>query len=361
MAKNLILVIMILAAKFGFSQPPTLRGSPLYYEGIMRHLSCTGEFSDWGVQLYLEQSNVLSSTNKNDVRLGIIFLYPKNIPTGSYRQDFIYMVLRVDTLAEQRALRLVSRSSYFSPYIQGYGNSGGYVYILQTQKGDMQLSGSMRSNFGTKGTLRLSTAKQYRNPPLSEVTNKNPKDVAENISMLRQLQAEKKKQLIAKETKPEVTTQEANGEMALNTSENKSIPSKASPGFINDQNIWDDIKSSQLLNQRVTDTLHRIVLSDTNAVVLKWYDNATTDGDSISVFVDDVPVLVNQLLSSKPLEMTLKPGENKEILIRMVAENLGSIPPNTALMIIETKQKTYRLPMQSDMARNGSVLFIIKN
>ena len=42
----------------------------------------------------------------------------------------------------------------------------------------------------------------------------------------------------------------------------------------------------------------------------------------------------------------------------MVGENLGSIPPNTALMIINAGDKRYQLYLTSDEQKNAMVRFI---
>jgi hypothetical protein len=42
----------------------------------------------------------------------------------------------------------------------------------------------------------------------------------------------------------------------------------------------------------------------------------------------------------------------------MVGENLGTIPPNTALMIINAGDKRYQLYLTSDEQKNAMVRFI---
>ena len=43
-----------------------------------------------------------------------------------------------------------------------------------------------------------------------------------------------------------------------------------------------------------------------------------------------------------------------------VAENLGDIPPNTGLMIINTKMKRYEINLSTDFSTNNSIEFILK-
>jgi hypothetical protein len=44
----------------------------------------------------------------------------------------------------------------------------------------------------------------------------------------------------------------------------------------------------------------------------------------------------------------------------MVGENLGSIPPNTALMIVTAGKERYRLYLTADEKQNALVRFIYK-
>lgn len=41
----------------------------------------------------------------------------------------------------------------------------------------------------------------------------------------------------------------------------------------------------------------------------------------------------------------------------MYADNLGTIPPNTALMIVTDGNKRYEVRMESDYGKSGSVIF----
>jgi hypothetical protein len=44
----------------------------------------------------------------------------------------------------------------------------------------------------------------------------------------------------------------------------------------------------------------------------------------------------------------------------MVGENLGTIPPNTALMMVTAGEKRYQLFLTSDEKKNALVRFIYK-
>lgn len=94
---------------------------------------------------------------------------------------------------------------------------------------------------------------------------------------------------------------------------------------------------------------------------IDFYDNGEIDGDSISVFYNGRLVLSHQRLSDKPLSLKLAlDSDTPENLVTMYAENLGTIPPNTALMIVTDGDKRYEVRITSDTEKSGSVVFVHK-
>jgi hypothetical protein len=91
---------------------------------------------------------------------------------------------------------------------------------------------------------------------------------------------------------------------------------------------------------------------------LDFYDNGEVDGDSISVFYNGKVVLSHQRLSEKPISITLAVDKNApENILTMYADNLGTIPPNTALMVVTDGSKRFEVRIESDTEKSGSVVF----
>jgi hypothetical protein len=91
---------------------------------------------------------------------------------------------------------------------------------------------------------------------------------------------------------------------------------------------------------------------------LSFYDNGEIDGDSITVFYNGKIVLSHQKLTDKPISLTLSLDKNTpENIVTMYADNLGTIPPNTALMIVTDGNKRYEVRIESDTEKSGSVIF----
>ena len=93
-----------------------------------------------------------------------------------------------------------------------------------------------------------------------------------------------------------------------------------------------------------------------DSLQVAFYDNGEVDGDSISIFFNRQLLAANVKLSDKAIQLTLKLDTTKEAnYIAMFANNLGSIPPNTALMIIYDGTKRYELSLLSDLSKTGTV------
>ena len=126
-----------------------------------------------------------------------------------------------------------------------------------------------------------------------------------------------------------------------------------------------DIKKSEPITeqpsgfeQRRKDILRTISITQPTFKV-DFYDNGEVDGDSITVFYNNKIVLSHKMLSTKAISLTLALNENvKENIITMYADNLGSIPPNTALMIVTDGDKRYEVRISSDTEKSGSVIFV---
>ena len=98
---------------------------------------------------------------------------------------------------------------------------------------------------------------------------------------------------------------------------------------------------------------------DTGVLKLDFYDNAEIDGDSISVTVNNKTILSHQLLGLKPITVEVRVSlDEPEQEVTMVAENLGTIPPNTALLIVTAGNKRYQLFLASNGKKNAQVRFV---
>jgi hypothetical protein len=137
---------------------------------------------------------------------------------------------------------------------------------------------------------------------------------------------------------------------SVTTSEKPPVPStKPAP-----------IKVPPVLKQRQNE-LFQTITTSSREIVISFYDNGEIDGDTISVYDNNRLLVTNQGLSAKPIIVTIQLDESVlEHEIVMVAQNLGSIPPNTALMIVQAGDQRYTLRISSTEQKNAMVRFRYK-
>lgn len=93
-----------------------------------------------------------------------------------------------------------------------------------------------------------------------------------------------------------------------------------------------------------------------DSLIVDFYDNGEIDGDSISIFYNDKLLASSQRLSAKAIQIALAIDTTREYNeIAMFADNLGSIPPNTALMIVYDGQKRHEVRISSSLENSGTV------
>lgn len=108
-------------------------------------------------------------------------------------------------------------------------------------------------------------------------------------------------------------------------------------------------------------TLAKRIETEAGEIKIDLYDNGVVDGDSVTIYHNNALVKAHMLLSQKPISFTISinPSQPHHEVI-MVADNLGSIPPNTSVMIVTTPTNRYEVNISSDEQRNAKVVFDLK-
>ena len=107
--------------------------------------------------------------------------------------------------------------------------------------------------------------------------------------------------------------------------------------------------------------LVRRIETEASEIKIELYDNGEIDGDTISIYHNNELIRSHMRLSQKPISVTIgvNPSQPHHEIV-MVAENLGSIPPNTSVMIITTASKRYEVLISSSEQKNAKVVFELK-
>ena len=107
--------------------------------------------------------------------------------------------------------------------------------------------------------------------------------------------------------------------------------------------------------------LARKIETEAGEIRIDLYDNGQIDDDTVSIYHNNTLIKSKMRLSQKPISITITvdPSQPHHEMI-MVAENLGSIPPNTSVMIITTAARRYEVFITSSEQKNAKVVFDLK-
>ena len=101
--------------------------------------------------------------------------------------------------------------------------------------------------------------------------------------------------------------------------------------------------------------------TDPGVIRIELYDNGEIDGDTVTIYHNNVLIKSHAGLSQKPISFTIPIDASQphhELI--MVADNLGSIPPNTSVMIVTTPTSRYEVFISSSEQKNAKVILDLK-
>jgi len=120
-------------------------------------------------------------------------------------------------------------------------------------------------------------------------------------------------------------------------------------------------KSLDAVYTKRSNELLKTIEIDNATFTVDLYDNGEIDGDSISLLFNGNLILSHKRLSDKALRLKLEVDREKELNeLIMYAENLGTIPPNTALMVVNDGDNRYEVRISSDLQKSGVIRFKYK-
>ena len=93
--------------------------------------------------------------------------------------------------------------------------------------------------------------------------------------------------------------------------------------------------------------LVKIITTNNNKISFDLYDNGTIDNDTIMIFDNYDLIVDKKRLSYKAIHVEFEFSEaNNEHEVIIVAHNMGTVPPNTALLVLKdgNKRQEYYLP-----------------
>ena len=111
------------------------------------------------------------------------------------------------------------------------------------------------------------------------------------------------------------------------------------------------------INGRTIETIQSVNYSS-DSLVITLYDNGEVDGDTVSILMNGNVIMPMVGLSTKPVRKTIYTKDiTDSIQIVMYAENLGSLPPNTGLLIVNDGKDRYEIRFSGDLKKNSAIVF----
>jgi hypothetical protein len=122
-----------------------------------------------------------------------------------------------------------------------------------------------------------------------------------------------------------------------------------------------DASRYPILQGRESVVVAHIPVKGTDTIRVELYDNGEIDGDSVSLFVNGDLLVQHIRLAAQPKILLIPIDKSLPVnSLLLVAENLGRLPPNTALMVVTVHGKSYNLFLSTDYKKNASVEFSLQ-
>lgn len=139
------------------------------------------------------------------------------------------------------------------------------------------------------------------------------------------------------------------------TSQTDSFKTQSS--FDKLENLADTSVEVPEVLQKRENILSSSFVVDGQDVQVEFLDNGQIDGDTISVYHNNKLVVNKQRLGYNPIILNIHIDEKTPVYeFIAVAENLGAVPPNTALVVITSGSKHYEVNITSDETKNAKIL-----
>lgn len=112
--------------------------------------------------------------------------------------------------------------------------------------------------------------------------------------------------------------------------------------------------------RRRTENIIQTIDLTSPEINIELYDDGIIDHDTVTVYFNGKAVVNRQMLKNQPIKVTLTALPDRDNDLILYADNLGDIPPNTALMIVHAGGEQYDVRVESDFDKNGAIRFRLK-
>ncbi len=235
------------------------------------------------------------------------------------------------------------------PHLQELGLEKQLTFVEDTFSLDRSLLAVGTKKANTDGASQTITPPQITGVKFQEIPdlNKDDKSKPDSLSVSSTIT---RKQNIADPIKVAQNAQQPIKEIAAPVTTELSIPSASE--------IRDKSRAPAAdLKNRVTISQQTVIFRS-DSLQLALYDNGEVDGDTVSVLMNGVIIMAKQGLSTQAIRKTIYiDPKTDSVQLIMYAENLGTIAPNTGLLVVRDGRDLYEIRFSGDLQKNAAVIF----
>lgn len=327
--------------------------------GIWRGYFISDDGEQYKLEFQVKQNQTFAVTGVSYSYLDVRF-YGKATMTGSYTKGSKNFRIR-----EIRTVEVKSATGFgtcIMNYDLVYSKSGKEEFLEGTYLGKQETKENPNPykwgdcGGGTVYLRKVPTSDFYIEPFLRKKTTTTPPTVLRKDTVKKVTPAVvEKKPPVRTNPVTKTTTTRKNNDITTRK-ENKDSAVKIREPLVTTP-IKPSINTPAVLKERANELMKSLVVNDPD-VTVKLYDNGEIDDDTISIYYDKKLLMSSKRLSGAPIVIKLKmDDENESHELVMVAENLGRIPPNTALMIVNAGDQRFDVRITSTEQKNALVRF----
>lgn len=219
-------------------------------------------------------------------------------------------------------------------------NSLSYNGIISLQKLNMPQETKLMS---TLEEMNLLNTLAFMKPAKSPIKPEVKKDIA--AASVKPEKPSRRKRLPVDEPKKETTPRTP--PVTVTAEKKKPAP--------------DTVRAAAELATRETEVIQNVFFKS-DSLILKLYDHGVIDGDTVSVVLNGKVIAARQGLKGKPIVSVIHitPDLGDSLLLVMYAESLGTIPPNTGILVVQDGDNRYEIRFEGTKQKSSAILLTRK-
>ncbi|HRI25758.1 MAG TPA: hypothetical protein PLZ45_13865 [Ferruginibacter sp.] len=193
--------------------------------------------------------------------------------------------------------------------------------------------------------------------PAKKPETKPAETAKQTVQKPKEQVATKPAEVQAKKTEPVAVNKPTATPAESPASTKPTAPAETKPVAVKKTAAPSDPTAAVDISKRKVETIQTLYYkSDSLELVL--YDNGEVDGDTVSIVMNGEVIMPRVGLTTNAVKKMISTRDaGDSIKIVMYAESLGTLPPNSGLLIVNDGSDRYEIRFSGDMERNAAIVF----